>query len=819
MMQKLLRVCVLLLLVAGQVRAEGPPPASSGATIGAIRIEGNERVEEEAIRVQLQSRPEDPLSPELVDRDIRAIYGMGFFKAVDASESEENGRPVLTFKVKERPLIREVRIEGNDALKKDALETALKGHPRTILNPVKIRRGIDEARKAYEQKGYLDVDITYRTEEVAPGEVVLTFTINERQKIHVKALLFEGNRAFATDDLRGVMSTRTKDILSRILVSRGVLDRDVLKTDIERLTAYYYDHGYINVRIDEPRVQRREDGLYVTVRIDEGDQFKVGEIGFSGDVPGGAEIARKGVALVPGEVFKASTLRDDVFRLTGYFSDFGFAFVNVEPETSVDPDKKLVSITFQVDKGPEVYIDRIEVSGNTKTRDKVIRRELRIDEQGLFNATDLQVSRERIQRLGFFEDVNVTTQRGARNDLLNVLVDVKEAQTGAFSVGAGFSSSANIVGSLQLQEENFLGRGQQASVGASIGTRYRNSYLNFTDPYVLDTNLTLGLELFNFEFAFEDFDRGGLGGSLRTFYPLTALGYESLWGFPLEDVRVGLQYKFERTRISNFDGVTPAAIRSERGTRTSGTLGPVLLRNTLNHPLDPTDGSFQQLSFTHAGVGGETNYEKLELDTRFFIPVYNSRRFGTLVWRTGGFLGYGLGDISFTKIDPISTRGKRILDGDLPVFDRYFPGGINSIRGFGERSLGPRERVAFGVDDEFSPNGSKIRIFRRPIGGSQMLIVNNELIFPIIQQLNLKGVVFSDIGNAFTRQQGLDVSDLRYSVGGGIRWRSPFAPIRIEIGRPLNAKSNERTSSIHFSLGGFGGVGTGGRGGGGGSPY
>lgn len=806
---------VLLLTVHAQAADSEPAAPPSAATtseplIAEVKVGGNDRVEEEAIRIYLTSRAGTPLNPAAIDQDVRAIYKMGFFKDVEARVTEENGKTILTYWVTERPLIREVHTEGNKGLSKEDLENALKVHPRTILNPVKLRAGVENAKKEYEKKGFLDVDITYRTEETTSGEVILTFSVNENEKIRVKEVVFEGNQAFPSDRLASIISTRKKNFLSRFL-NTGVLNRDALKTDVERLTAWYYDNGYINVRIDEPKVERREDGLYVTMRIDEGEQFMMGDVAFAGEVPGGEDAAKRLVGLEKGTVFKASMLRDDVFRLTGFFSDQGYAFVNVEPETSVHPETQTVDITYRVDKGPEVFIDRIEVAGNTKTRDKVIRRELRVQEQSLFTATGLQYSKERVQRLGFFEDVNVTTKRGARNDLLNVLVDVKEAQTGAFSVGAGFNSSTSIIASARVQENNLMGRGQQLTVGASIGTRYRNSILSFTDPYVFDTPFTLGMELFDWRFAFEDFDRAGIGGAARVFYPLTALGYDSLWGFPLEDVRLGMQYQWERARISNFDPITPAAIRAERGSHTTGTITPTLLRNTLNHPFDPTGGSMQQLSLGYAGLGGSTDYKKAELEARFFIPLYRSPRFGQFTWMTGGFLGYGVGDIDFHERGPIATEDKEILNNDLPLFDRYFPGGINSIRGFGERSLGPREKVTVTINDPSAPTGRSLKTYRRPIGGSEQFVLNNEINFPIVQQLNLKGVVFSDMGNAFTRKQGIDISDFRYSVGAGIRWRSPFGPIRIELGRALNAKSDERTSTMHFSFGGFGGGSSSGR--------
>jgi len=242
----------------------------------------------------------------------------------------------------------------------------------------------------------------------------------------------------------------------------------------------------------------------------------------------------------------------------------------------------------------------------------------------------------------------------------------------------------------------------------------------------------------------------------------------------------------------------------------------------MNHPWDPTSGSYQNLSLSYAGLGGDTNYKKAELEARYFIPVYHSPKWGQFTWMTGGFFGYGLGDIDFTEENHVGTIRPEILRNDLPLFDRYFPGGINSIRGFAERSLGPREEVTVTITDK---GGTQVKkTYHRPIGGSEELIFNNEITFPIVQQLNLKGVVFSDVGNAFTQLQGIDPSDFRYSVGAGIRWRSPFGPIRIEMARAMNPKKDERTTTLHFSFGNFGigqggGRYFGGGGGGGMSPF
>lgn len=830
---------------------DAPVEATAQAAIDAdaeiidqVVIGGNDRVEEESIRIKTEVLAGTALDPEAVDADLRSIYEMGFFHNVEARVEREAGRTVLTYWVSERPLIREVRFEGNDKISKEKLEVALKIHPRTILNPVRIRRGIEDAKKAYEEEGYLDAEISYRAEQVGSGETTVTFTVQEEKPTDIVAVNFEGNESFADARLQSIMQTRKKTFLS-MFFSGGTLNREALKTDTDRITAFYYDNGYINVKVDEPRIERKDEGIHVTVRIDEGEQYTIGEVSIVGEYPGSENQALRAVEVEEGEVFKASSLREDVFRLTGFFSNLGYAFVNVEPETGIEQDDSVVNIAYRIDQGPEVYIDRVDIAGNTKTRDKVIRRELRIAEQSKFNASSLEFSRNRVQRLGYFSDVNIATRRGARSDLLNVLVDVKEAQTGAFSVGAGFNTATSLIGSARIQESNLFGRGQQFVISGSLGSRYRNSTVSWTDPYFLDTHLTFGAEVFDWKFAFEDFDRSGLGGGFRTYYPVNRLGLTTLWGYPLDDVFIGVNYQWEKAKISDFDAITPTPVQAEAGSQVTSKITPTLRRNTLNHPTDPTGGSFQQIRFSQAGLGGDATYSKAEFQAQFFTPVYRNPRWGQLTWMTNTFFGYGFGDIDYT-CDPDTTnvvdytvgdktfRGRpsdarsaggeitdrpvtycdekeRILDGDLPIFDRYFPGGLHSVRGFGERSLGPRQAIKFSAS---YLNEDEEKTYRRPFGGSQQLVFQNELGFPLVKALNLKGAVFNDVGNAFSAEQGLDLGDLRYSVGAGIRWKSPFGPIRIELAKALNAKSDERTSNIHFAFGGQGGAGSigGGRG-------
>src|SRR5262249_17649462 len=363
---------------------------------------------------------------------------------------------------------------------------------------------------------------------------------------------------------------------------------------------------------------RREDGLYVVVKIDEGDQFRVGEVKLAGEnLPADPAKLRGGLTTAPGDVFTASGLREDSQKLTERLSEDGSAFANVEPQTDVHPEEKKVDVTFQVDRGKQVIVDRIEVTGTTKTRDKVIRREMRLQEQELFSASKLRKSRDALQRLGFFQQVNVTTRRAAEDDRMQVVVDVKEAQTGSFSAGAGFSSADSLLFNSRIQENNLFGRGQRISLSGDIGSLRRNIILSFTEPYFRDTPLTVGFDAFNWKLNFNDFDRSGTGAGTQLTYPVTAWGYTSLWGLPLEGVPVGSAYRIEQAKISGLSLDSPPSIRLEEGTSTISSITPRLSRNTLNHAFDPTAGSYQDASLEVAGLGGE-QFLKAEARERWY---------------------------------------------------------------------------------------------------------------------------------------------------------------------------------------------------------
>jgi outer membrane protein insertion porin family len=759
--------------------------------LGRVLVTGNQRVEAEAIRVRLSMQPGSVFSEQAVDADVRALYKMGFFSDVEAFLDHTGGQWVLTYHVTERPFVKDVKIEGNKKIDTEELEGALRVRPNTIFDPEKARKGIEEAKKLYEKKGYLDAVIDYETTPVGEDEVEVTFKVDEKQPIRIEKIVFEGNRAFSDRQLKKILATKERWFLS-FLTGAGNLDREVLQTDTERLTAFYYEHGYIDVRVDDPVIERVKDALKVTFKIDEGEVYDFGKIEMTGEVLPNLDMKHVHLHAESGETFRPSKLREDINLLTEAYGDRGYAFVNVTPQTAIDPSSRTVDVRYKVNRGPEVYIDRIEISGNVKTRDKVIRRELELQEQKRFSGSKLRRSQQRLKRLGFFEDVNITTRKADREDRLDVIVDVKEGSTGAFSAGAGVSSGESFLFNVRLSEINLFGRGQRIVFNADFGSIRRNISLSFTEPYFLDTNLSLGVDAYNWQLIFDEFTRGGTGGSIRTLYPFTALGWNQLWGASLVDTRFGLDYRIEQSDISDVDATAASVIRAEQGKSLTSSITPRIYRDTRNSPFDPTNGSLQDFSIELAGLGGDSKFVKFESRTRWYRPIWKSPRLGEFTFSSGWTFGYGLG-----------YGGQR----ELPLFERYFPGGINSVRGYSVRSLGPRVPVFSqnkGPNDQ-CPLGDNLcgQLIRRDvIGGSHQLIFNNEIIFPIVQSLGLKGVVFFDAGQAFSAAQGIQFSDMRTAAGFGLRWLSPIGPLRIEIGFPLNPRVGDDTQAVLFSFGG-----------------
>ena len=429
-----------------------------------IKISGNLRVEDDGIRLHLKSRPGETFDPATVEQDVKAIYRMGFFDDVQAELSPDG---VLTYAVKEKPFIREVKIQGASQVGKDKIESAFGVGARTILDRTKVADGVDKVRKLFTEQGYVNAAVDYSVTVEASNQAVITLDITEGNRQLIKRVMFEGNKNFGDGELKDLIATKEEWIFS-FITNRGVLDRDMLTNDVAILSNHYNDHGYVEHKIDDPVILRARDGLEVVFRVHEGPQYRVGKVEIGGELIQDGREMLKSVKLTTGQIFRGSRLRDDVTTLTDMYSNKGFAFVQVDPVTKVNEKEKIVDVALVMTKGPPVYFNRVLVAGNNKTRDKVVRRELLANEQELYSGTKVTQSRNALQRTGYFEDVQITTKKTDQPDTLDLLVDVKEGPTGTFQVGGGYSSGDGFLFNANISEKNVLVRGQGFSGNFSI---------------------------------------------------------------------------------------------------------------------------------------------------------------------------------------------------------------------------------------------------------------------------------------------------------------------------------------------------------------
>ncbi len=765
---------------AAKAKAVAPAPKQPAASsiVRAVRVEGFRRVEESAIRIHITHPVGVALDDAATGLDVKAIYRMGFFDNVWVTTEPAEGGVTLVYHVAERPYVAGIEFEGNENVDKADLEAVVGIRARTVFDPQKAWEGLREARKVYAGEGYPDAEIRYDLVLDVDGNVTVRYVIDEKANVLVNEIRFEGVHAFTEFKLRNVMSTRRKWVLSWF-TGAGILKDEELRTDVERLTAFYYDNGYIQVRVDDIDVTREEDNLILTVRIEEGDQYRIGNIHFEGEVLEDQNKLIEASQLKSGEIFRPSRMRESIFSVTEAYGDLGRAFAEAIPLTDVHAETKTVDVGFKMTAGPVVSVDRIEIRGNSKTRDEVIRRELRQQEGEQFTGKGLRQGTSRVRRLGIFDEVKVESTRTSQPDKVNLVVDVKEGRTGTFSAGAGFSSEDSLLANARITERNLFGRGQVATMNVDFGSKRQNYRLAFTEPWAFDVPLLLGVDAFNWSYEFSDFRRGGTGMSLRASYPLWELGLRNLLGASLDDIRAGVEYRLENTVIEGISRTAPASIKLEEGTQLTSSLRPSIVRNTIDAPFDPTEGSINSISAEFAGLGGENDFTKFDVSSRWYFPFYKAESGWKLVYSVAGTFGYGWGNGGVSGVE-------------LPLSERYFPGGINTVRGFQSRTLGPREEWT-----DYVPNPVR----SSEIGGSSQLIINNEIIFPIIPDAGVKGVIFFDAGNAWSNDDGIDLSELRLAAGIGLRWLSPFGPLRIEIGFPINDEPEDETSLVLFSFG------------------
>jgi len=854
---------------AEMIFGEGAVEAG-GEAVKTVEIRGNRRIEADAIRTRISTRPGDTLNASRVAGDVREVFGLGFFNDVRVLSVNTPEGVILIFEVEESPIIRQISISGNDHLDNDKVRDALTLTTGSTLDYPLLHENTDRVKSLYRAEGYYLASVGFEIEETAEGVVAIHLEVEEGEKLKLRSVEFTGNEAFSDRDLREVLSVKTWKFWSYLTSwfdRSGTYSEPIFIRDLRNVEKVYTDSGYLQVELNEPDVDANEEGLFVKVRVTEGPRFSVGEIEVSGDATIDLDELRGRIQLRRGDIFNRSFLTADVEQLESFYTDRGFYFASVNPATRLSPTDNTVDVEFQVKKGPLYFVRHVNIQGNTRTIDPVIRREMQVVEGQLYSARSLQLSEVRIRGLGFFEDVSFDAKPTEDPSQLDLEVNVVERPTGSFSFGAGYSSQDKLVFTASLSQANFLGRGYGVNLSADIGGQTTRFYLSVADPYFMGSEFSLRATGFLTAINYDDFEQKQAGFDLHLGHILSEDGLS----------RGYLHYGYAMRRIeqSNFINASASLWRSRlQENQSTSMLGISFNRRTLDDNLTPTSGMSYGGNLEFAGLGGFAKFVRAEGRFTWFLGApWWLLDDSTFVVSTR--LGYALPlnvmsdwDIQiYDHVTPCDDPGRcnniaRLdqIDTDLrlPLTDRYFLGGIGTfqLRGYRARSVGPRRPILkrsglFGQGRLLLPVGTETSISSQGIleahcndvppsdnngidnqgnwngrcnslgdkdiadfddldetdviGGNSFISTSFEYRFPISDEVGVQGVLFVDMGNAFYEGQNLfDVTQWRYGYGGGLLWFSPFGPLQLILGFPINRISAlEKSPVFEFSVGGY----------------
>ncbi|MDD5722124.1 MAG: outer membrane protein assembly factor BamA [Syntrophales bacterium] len=721
----------------------------AGQRIAEVRLAGNLRIENDVIYNVMKSTKGNLFSKEDLSSDIKAIYKIGYFKDVRAKITDTHEGKVIALTLEELPLITSADIEGTDKIKKEDLEGLISVKEKQVFNLNKVQSDMGSITLFYKNAGYLNAQVTYRLEEQEKG-VRVVFDIKENRKLSIKALTLEGNRAYTDKELKDIMKT-SEEGLFHVITDSGKFDETQLKQDINRLMVFYLNNGYVNTTISEPEITHDNEGIYIKILITEGKQYRVGNVEISGDilnVPRSELMSRLQITMK--DYFDREAIMKDIDILTEACKEDGYAYASVVPRTLSRNEEQKIDVTYNIEKGNLVYINRISVTGNTTTRDKVIRRQLASVEGELYDSSKVKTSYTKLNSLRYFEEVNFQTEKGPDEGLMDIDVHVKEKSTGMFSIGAGYSALDNLVFMTQISQQNLFGRGQTLSLSAYLGASSTNYELSFTEPWLFDMPLWSKFDLWDMSREYDTYD-------------VDTQGFRTTLGYPLfERVAGYVGYELKTDTVKNVADSASSYVKTQEGTLTSSGVTLTLGRNTTNDTMFPSEGSKNSISVQHTGTifQGDASFTKYTANSSWFFPLPLDNVFGVR-----GRMGY---------IHP--NEGK-----EIPVYERFSLGGMNSLRGL--REVGP-------VDS----SGDYI-------GGETMLNFTAEIVIPLAKEAGIKGVVFFDMGN--TWNEGYHLDDMRKTAGMGVRWYSPMGPLRLEWGYVLDRKETEPASRWEFTIGMF----------------
>ena len=756
----LLVVLGLVLLTAGGVY-EAPAQAPT-AKVASIDIRGNQKIELPAIQGRLTLKPGDAYSPENVRGQIKILYDTGYFEDVQAETESTSDGIALVFVVREKPFITEIVFDGNEELSDDKLKEKITIKSQAFLDQQQAKESAEKIRLAYQEDGYFSAQVIPIVQTLDADRKRLTFFIKEGEKAKVKTVNFEGMRAASKGEIFKVTATRewvpwyglvTQLKLPSFLSDAGVLKREEMNNDVERIREVLLNKGYLNAQVGLPSVELSDDKKWfvVTYAVVEGEPFTVAEIGFRGNTVFEDPELRDKMKIKPGEIFQRQKIRDEIGRLTDLYGSKGYAFAEVIPNVNPNPEERTATIILNIKEGEMMRIRQINVHGNDKTKDNVIRRELRVDEQDVIDTPSLKRSFQRLNNLNFFETVEILPQQ-VDADKVDLNVRVKEKPTGQFSIGGGFSTLDKLVAIADITEGNLGGNGWMGRIRGQLGQQRTLGLITFRNPYLNDSLTSLQLDIYRSMTNYITYFEEKSGASIT-------------FGRWLSEYVTGsISFVAEELNFSDPTIDAPEIILSQLGKQTTTGFRTTLARDTRDYFLDPRSGLRTAVGFDFGTpyLGGTNNFYKYYLDAIKYTPLPFDTRFSI-------HARYGVAD---------GIDGKPI-----PLTERFFVGGINTMRGF-----------VFGRAGPVTPSGSLI-------GAAKELIFNNDFIFTISSEAKLNGVIFFDWGKGFDDNEAISFGALRKAAGLEGRWISPFGPLRAAYGINLDPREGERKGVFEFTIG------------------
>ena len=731
-------------------------------TVGAIRVDGAQRIEPTTVLSYISLKAGDPLTDDNIDKTIKSLYATGFFSDVQLLL---DGSDVI-IKIEENPIINRLAFEGNDEIKKEDLEKETQLKPRTVYTRARVQADVDRILNLYHRSGRYAATVEPKIVKLEQNRVDLVFEISEGKQTGIEHISFTGNKAFTASELREVLATR-ETRWWRVFSSSDYYDPDRVNFDRELLRRHYLNSGYADFRVLSSNAELSPDksDFFMNFTIEEGERYKLGAIDLTTNIKDfNAETLRDQIVGKTGDWYNAQYVEKTISNLTNAAGDLQYAFVDIQPDIKRNKDTQTIDITYKINEGARVFIHQVNVKGNTRTLDKVIRRELLLAEGDPYNASKIKQSEQRIKDLGFFGTVKIDVAKTNEADQSDLNVNVEEKSTGEVSVGAGYSTNDGILGDFSIRERNFLGKGQNVKLSATLSQRTQQYDFSFTEPAFLDRDLAAGFDVFRVQTDNQDsssYDQDNTGFDLRLGYPLG------------EKLRQKLTYTLEQTDITNVPVTASRFIREQEGQSTTSSVGQELSYDARDSKLNPTKGYVLRLSNDLAGLGGSISYLRTRTGGDFYYPIIED-----VIFNVDGEVGYVTG-----------LEGK-----DVRISDRFFLGG-DTLRGFDFGGIGPRDLTG-GTNDA--------------LGGNRFYRASTELSFPVglPEELGIKGHTFVDAGSlggldlkALPGEDIRDAESVRVSAGLGMSWQSPFGPIRIDYAFPLKYESYDQLQRFRFSFG------------------